>query len=288
MLNALSIDVEDGWSIFSRDLLLREIEPTETVVRDTEQILDMLANSSVKATFFVVGNIAEKFPSLIKRIASAGHELGIHGFSHRQIFRLTKEEFRLDARKTKSMIEDLTSVAVLGHRAPAFSINPQTKWALCILAEEGFTYDSSIVPCKNPRYGWDSFNKGICRIDLENGLSIVEVPMSILSIPMTRKGFLTGGGYLRHFPYFVSYAAIKHIQKTRPVIVYVHPYEFGDKVVPLPTEHLSATSRCRVYWHLLKGIRNRHTVPAKIQKLLSAFEFSTVKRVIDEWIGRQR
>ena len=282
MVNAITVDVEDGWSIFSRDCLSKSLEPTETVVRDTERILDILANKSVKATFFVLGNIAEKFPSLIKRIASAGHEIGTHGFAHRQIFQLTPDEFRMEIRKAKSILEELVSADVVGHRAPAFSVVPGTKWALKILAEEGFTYDSSIVPCKNPRYGWDGFNKGVCRLDLGDGLSIVEVPMSILPIPMTRKGFLTGGGYLRHFPYFVSYAAIKHIQKTRPVIVYVHPYEFGDEVVPLPTEHLSAASRCRARWRLLKVTRNRHTMPAKIQKLLSAFEFSTVKRVIDD------
>ena len=292
MVNALTIDVEDGWSIFSRDCIAKSIEPTETVVRDTGRILDILANRSVKATFFVVGNVAEKFPSLIKRIASAGHEIGTHGFAHRQIFQLTPDEFRAEVRRAKNILEELTSVAVVGHRAPAFSIVPKTRWALEILAEEGFTYDSSIVPCKNPHYGWDGFGKDICRIDLGNSRSIVEVPMSILPIPMTRKGFLTGGGYLRRFPYFVSYAVIKHLQKTRPAIVYMHPYEFGQDIVQLPMEHLSALSRWKVRllacWYLGTGPGNRHTVPDKVQKLLSAFEFSTVKCVIDQRLGHPR
>jgi polysaccharide deacetylase family protein (PEP-CTERM system associated) len=287
MINALTIDVEDGWSLFSRDWLSREIEPTEHVVGDTERILDILANRNVKATFFVVGKVAEKFPSLVKTISNAGHELGIHGFSHKKIFRLTMDEFRMEIRRTKSILEQLTSAAVAGHRAPAFSVLPETKWALEILAEEGFAYDSSIAPCKNPHYGWNGFSKDICRMDLVNGLSIVEFPMSIWPIPMTNKGFLTGGGYLRRFPYFVSHAVIKHIQKTRPVIVYMHPYEFGTDVVPLPMEHLSSFSRLKARlsncWYLGTGIGNRSSMPTKLQKLLSAFEFSTAKNVIDKW-----
>jgi len=289
MLNALTVDVEDGWWIFSRDWLSKEIEPTETVVKDTERILEILAARSVRATFFIVGNVASKFPSLVKRIAGAGHELGIHGFSHRQVFRLSRDEFRDEARRAKSVIEELTSVAVVGHRAAAFSVTPQTQWSLRILAEEGFKYDSSVVPCKNPHYGWEGFSKDICRIDLGDGMSIVEVPMSILPIPMTSRGFLTGGGYLRRFPYFVSYAAVKHIQKTRPVIVYVHPYEFGKDVAPLPMEHLSTLScwraRLAACWYLGTGIGNRHTIPAKMQKLLSDFEFSTVGRVVSRWLA---
>jgi polysaccharide deacetylase family protein (PEP-CTERM system associated) len=283
MLNAITFDIEDGWSIFSRDWLSKEMEPTEIVVRDTEKILDILEEKGVKATFFVVGEVAKKFPSLVKRIADAGHELGIHGFSHKQIFRLTREEFRAEVIRAKSTIEDLASTTVVGHRAPAFSVSPETHWSLRVLAEEGFMYDSSIVPCKNPHYGWEGFGKDISRIDLGDGLSIVEVPMSILPIPRTGKGFMTGGGYLRHFPYFVSYAAIKHIQKTRPVVVYMHPYEFGKEVISLPMECLSTASRLRARWHLLVGIGNRHTVPAKMRKLLSAFEFGPVGCVTDRW-----
>ncbi len=289
-MNALTIDVEDGWSIFSRDWQLGDIEPTETVVKDTERILEILAARNVKATFFVVGKVAEKYPSLVRRIADAGHELGIHGFSHKQIFRLTEDEFRSDIKKAKAILEDSASAEAAGYRAPAFSMLPQTKWALRILAEEGFKYDSSIVPCKNPHYGWEGFSKDICRVDLGDGLSIIEVPLSVLPIPMTDKGFLTGGGYLRRFPYFVSHSAIKHLQKTRPVIVYVHPYEFGKEVVPLSMGHLSTASRWRMHllacWYLGMGIGNRRTMPAKLQKLLSDFEFSTVGRVIDRWFNR--
>ncbi len=290
MVNALTIDVEDGWSIFSRDWKLADIEPTETVVRDTERILEILAERNVKASFFVVGNVAEKFPSLVRRIAQGGHELGIHGFSHKQIFRLTEDEFRNDIKKAKAAVENAASAQVVGYRAPAFSLLPQTQWALRILAQEGIKYDSSVVPCKNPRYGWEGFGKDICRMDLADGLSIVEVPLSVFPIPMTDKGFLTGGGYLRRFPYFVSRAAIKRLQKTRPVIVYTHPYEFGREVVPLSMKHLSTVARFRMRilacWYLGMGIGNRRTMPGKLRKLLSDFEFGTVTCVINRRLNR--
>jgi polysaccharide deacetylase family protein (PEP-CTERM system associated) len=286
MLNALTIDVEDGWLIFARDFLSKNICPTEMLVEEVERVLEILSYKNVKATFFVAGNVAEKFPSLVKSIVKNKHELGIHGFSHRQIFRLSKDEFRLEVRKAKNLLEELTSEAVIGHRAPVFSISPETKWSLRILAEEGFTYDSSIVPCKNPRYGWKGFSKDICRIELEGGLSIVEVPLSCLPIPLTNKGFVTGGGYVRCFPYFVLHAVIKHIQRTRPVIVYLHQHEFGKEVPYLPMEHLSISSRWVIRYILAKGLKNRHTVPVKAQKLLSDFSFGTIKNVLEQWFSQ--
>ncbi|MBN1796876.1 MAG: DUF3473 domain-containing protein [Sedimentisphaerales bacterium] len=287
MLNALTIDVEDGWSIFSRDALSKEVDVTQTVVKDTERILGILADGEVKATFFILGNVAVKFPSLIKRIAQSGHELAIHGFSHKQIFRLSKEEFRSEIKQSKDTIENLTSAAVAGYRAPAFSIMPTTKWALRILAEEGFEYDSSVAPCKNLRYGWKDFSKDICLMDLGDGLTIIEVPMTILLFPLTNIAFLTGGGYLRHFPYFVTRAIIKHVEKTRPAIVYTHPYEFGEEEAALLMEHLSPYLRFKKRLLLRSRLRNKSTMPMKIKKLLSDFEFSTMKHVINEWLSHQ-
>jgi len=282
MLNAMTIDVEDGWSIFSLDWLSKEIEPTETVLKDTERILDTLAAKSVKATFFVVGNVAAKFPKLVKRISECGHELGVHGYTHRQIFKLDPSEFREEVSKTKKLLEDIISGEVSGHRAAAFSIMPETKWALEILAEEGFAYDSSVVPFKNPRYGWRGFSEDICRVDLGGGLSIVEVPMTAMRIPLLNKGFLTGGGYLRHFPYWVFKGIVRHIQKQRPVIVYVHPYEFGTDRLTLSCDHLSKKQKGIAYRYLKVAMRNRETVPGKVLKLLYDFEFTTMRDVVKE------
>jgi len=280
-INALTLDVEDGWSIFSRDWLSREIEVTDAVVRDTKWVLDALGQRNIRATFFILGNVAQKFPSLIRRIANGKHEIGVHGFSHKQIFKLTKEGFRSEVADVKKLLEDIISAPVLGYRAPAFSVIPKTSWALEVLAEEGFIYDSSIVPCKNRRYGWPDFSRDICRIDLHGGSSIIEVPMTIVNFPVIGKAFVTGGGYIRHFPYCLSSFMIKLIQKHRPAIVYMHPYEFGKEIYPLSFGHLSKQKKRQALRHLKFAARNRKYMPCKLKKLLSEFKFSTIGRLIE-------
>jgi polysaccharide deacetylase family protein (PEP-CTERM system associated) len=279
MINALSIDVEDYWSILSRDWLHIEAEPSDAVVKNTEWFLQTLAQHNVKATFFILGEVAKKFPSLIKKIAKDGHEVGVHGFSHKQIFRLTEEEFQCEVADCKKLLEDISGTGVLGHRAPAFSIMPQTKWALEILAQEGFKYDSSIYPISGKRYGWPGFSKGICKVDLPSGRTIIEVPMSTVKI-FGRDLPAAGGGYIRHFPYVVTKWAIKRIQKKRPVIVYMHPYEVDTKVRTLDTEHLSHKKRNKVIKFHKMQQRNRNTVGEKLIKLFSDFEFAPIREVM--------
>ena len=281
MLNTLTIDVEDGWSIFSRDLLAKDMEPTDTVVRDTQWILEALEQKKTLATFFVAGDVAKKFSSLIKQVAEAGHEIGVHGFLHKQIFKLTPEEFRYEISYPKKLLEDICSVGVKGYRAPAFSVMPRTSWAFGILAEEGFTYDSSVMPCSNKRYGWVGFSKDICRIDLSSGQSIIEVPMSVLNIPVLGKGFAAGGGYLRHFPYALTKQVVKHLQKQRPVVIYMHPYEFGTETVPLPMDHLDLPDKMRIALRLKIAMRNKKTMPGKLKRILSDFELTTIQAVIE-------
>lgn len=154
MINAISIDVEDYWSIFQRDWLsIPDAKPSEAVVKNTRWYLQTFAEHDVKATFFVLGEVAEKFPLLIKEIAGQGHEIGSHGLSHKQIFKLSEDDFRQEIAESRKLLEDITGKAVLGYRAPAFSIGPETKWALKILAEEGYKYDSSVYPITGKRYG---------------------------------------------------------------------------------------------------------------------------------------
>jgi polysaccharide deacetylase family protein (PEP-CTERM system associated) len=281
LLNALTIDIEDYWSILSRDWLHIDAEPSDAVVRNTEWFLQTLARHNVKATFFILGEVAERFPSLIKKIAADGHEIGSHGFSHKQIFKLSEEQFRREVVDCKKLLEDITSSPILGYRAPAFSIMPQTKWALEILAQEGFEYDSSVYPICGKRYGWPGFSKGICKIDLPSGRSIIEVPMSTVTI-FGKTLPVAGGGYIRHFPYAVTRWAIKYIQKTRPVIVYMHPYEIDTELQPFSTEYLAPEDKSRGFKHHKLQLRNRHTVPRKVNKLLSQFDFAPLKKVISE------
>lgn len=280
LASALTIDVEDYWSIFSRDWLGIDAEPSEAVARNTEWFLETLERFNIKATFFILGEVAAKFPGLIRKISQAGHEIGSHGFSHRQIFKLTEEQFRSEVAESKKLLEDITGLAVSGHRAPAFSIMPQTEWALEILAQEGFKYDSSVYPISGKRYGWPGFSKGICKLDLPCGQTIIEVPMSTITI-LGKTLPVAGGGYIRHFPYTVTKWTMKRIQKARPAIVYMHPYEIDSEPKPFQIKHLSCGDKIRaVKFHKLQ-LRNRDTVRDKISALLSEFDFTSLRHVID-------
>lgn len=253
--------------------------PSNAVVRNTEWFLETFAENNVKVTCFILGDVAKKYPSLVKKIAENGHEIASHGFSHKQIFKLSKDEFRQEVRDSKKLLEDITSLPVAGFRAPAFSIMPDTQWALEILAQEGYEYDSSVYPISGKRYGWPDFSWDICKIDLPSNRSITEVPMSTVSIA-SKTLPAAGGGYMRHFPYSVTKAAIKHIQKQRAAIVYMHPYEIDTENKKFDLSGISFGQKCNAMKFHLVQLRNRKTVAKKLCNLLRDFEFTTLSNVI--------
>jgi len=279
MTNALTLDVEDYWSIFLRYWLNKDTEPSEAVVRNTEWFLETLARYNVEATCFILGEVAQKYPSLVKKIAENGHEIGSHGFSHKQIFKLNQNQFRDEIATSKKLLEDITGQAVLGYRSPAFSVMPETKWALDVLAEEGYRYDSSVYPITGKRYGWPGFSKDICQVALPSGRTIIEAPLSTV-IVFGKTLPVAGGGYIRHFPYTVTKWAIRCIQRQRPAIIYIHPYEIDMQSRPFEVKHLSWADKARIIiFHKLQQ-RNRSAVPNKILSLLSEFKFNTLWKVI--------
>src|SRR5690625_2741876 len=146
MKSTFTVDIEDGVSIAMRDAFSVESEQTTRVVGLTQKILGLLDNYNTKGTFFVLGQVAEKFPEIVREIAEEGHELGVHGYNHLQFFRMTQEQAFEELDRAKKLIEDISGCEVFGHRAPAFSITPETEWGLDVIAEVGFTYDSSIMP----------------------------------------------------------------------------------------------------------------------------------------------
>jgi polysaccharide deacetylase family protein (PEP-CTERM system associated) len=279
MLNALTIDLEDYWDVYSRDWLGIETEPTEAVLQNTQWYLETLKRFDVKATFFVLGVVARFFPNLIKQIAEDGHEIASHGMGHTQIFKVDKEEFRRDIVESKKLLEDLVSCPVTGYRAPAFSIMPETKWALEVLAEAGFEYDSSVFPISGKRYGWPGFHRGMCKVELASGRNIIEVPMSTISV-LGRSIPVGGGGYVRNFPYCFTRWALRCIERQRPGIVYLHPYEIDARSKRIDTEHLSLEDERKALRHHKMQLRNRKTMGKKIIKLLSEFEFAPIRQVI--------
>ncbi len=278
-VNAFTLDVEDYWCIFFRYWLNEDAVPSDAVIRNTEWFLQTLDQYDVKITCFILGNVAKEHPTLVKKIAENGHEIASHGFSHKQIFKLSKDEFRQEVRDSKKLLEDITSLPVVGFRAPAFSIMPDTQWALEILAQEGYRYDSSVYPISGRRYGWPGFSRDICKIDLPLNQSIIEVPMSTVSIAGKTLP-AAGGGYLRHFPYSVTKTAIKQIQKQRPSIVYMHPYEIDTENKKFNMSGMSFGQKCNVMKFHIVQLRNRKTVAKKLCNLLRDFEFTTLSNVI--------
>ncbi|MBN2582451.1 MAG: DUF3473 domain-containing protein [Planctomycetes bacterium] len=279
MIHAMTIDVEDYYSIMGRDWMALDRPPNGAVVRNTSRLLDLFAERQIAATFFILGEVAEQFPDLVRRIREAGHEIGVHGYDHLQVHRLTPEGFRSEVDRGKKLLEDITGQAVAGHRAPAFSITPATRWALEVLADVGFTYDSSIYPISGKRYGWPGFPLDIHRMQLADGRTLIEAPPSVVCLGRKRLP-CCGGGYLRLFPYAYTRWAMRHIERRRPAIVYLHPYEF-DTVAP--PEEFAQAMRCAPLKTRLFDFRlwlRRRSVWSKLSRLISEHSFCPLEEVI--------
>ena len=266
--NALTVDVEDYFhveafasSISSEDWPGHELR----VEKNVERILELFSRRQVKATFFILGWVAEKTPGLAGRIAAAGHEIGCHGYAHRHIRRQSPDEFREDVRRARGILAEQTGQKIQCYRAPSFSITNNTIWALDILAEEGFTIDSSIFPARHDLYGIADAPRFPHK---RNGL--IEFPPSTIRMSKVSIG-VAGGGYLRLFPYFITRRAIRHINETegQPVMVYFHPWEIdpGQPRIAAPLK-----SRLRHYTNLGK-------MAGKLERLLGDFNFSTITNV---------
>lgn len=279
--SALTIDIEDGINISMRDNFSIDMPPTNRVVRNTMILLELFSRYQVKGTFFVLGEVAREFPELVKNISQEGHEVGVHGYSHKQFFKLSYQEAKREIIETKVLLEDLTGKAINGHRAPAFSILPSTSWVLEILADLGIKYDSSIVPAATSRYGWNNFPREIIEIDLKNHRSIIEAPIAVTNI-LWRSVPVCGGGYLRLFPYWYTKFSMKKILRIRPSMVYLHPYEIDTMRYPeyyfeaMKSASFNKQFRVRSFWV------NRKTVYPKLENLLKSFSFKPLIDIIQD------
>jgi polysaccharide deacetylase family protein (PEP-CTERM system associated) len=278
MINILTIDLED-WFQSSLELFDKFQEPqkifrpTGRVVRNTHKLLDILKEHKVKATFFVLGTVAEEFPDLIKEIYLQGHEIATHGYGHKLIYRQTKEEFCEDLRKSIDIIESITGEEILGYRAPYFSIREDSLWALEVLKEEGLKYDASIFPLKRKLYGVNDINKISA-----NG--IVEFSVSKTSFLGCEFPF-GGGGYLRLFPYAVTRWAIRKLNKQgKFAMVYIHPYEL-DREDRNDYEILG--TKITKFTRFTQEV-NREKTEDKIRALLRDFKFTTIKDYLKTYV----
>ncbi|MBU1567577.1 MAG: polysaccharide deacetylase family protein [Proteobacteria bacterium] len=216
----LSVDLEDV-----RDWVKDGVRYREGVPENTRSYLDQFKRWGVRATFFVVGEVARRYPRLIGEIVGAGHELACHGDVHLQLDKLTPKEFRADMRRNLAALENTGGKGIEGFRAPTFSLTAQTAWAHEVLAELGFAYSSSVLPAGNPLYGWPEFGRSARKVAgglWELPVTLHEVPG--LSVP------IAGGVYFRVLPFFLTKWAIgKSLGKGRPVVTYFHPYDVDTK-----------------------------------------------------------
>ena len=233
--NAFTVDVED-WiqSVYDVNLPL-----TDRFIRNTHRVLALLASCDVRATFFVLGLAAEKAPSLIREIDRAGHEVQSHGYGHRLLTTLSPAQFRDDLERSKRLLEDTVGKPIVGYRAPAFSIVRQTLWALDVLVDCGFRYDSSIFPIPMTRYGIKGSPWYPHRLRAPGGGEIVELPVASWRV-FGRRIPVGGGGYVRLFPSTLLRAGVRQLNhQGHAAVMYVHPYEFATRElaeleVPIP------------------------------------------------------
>jgi polysaccharide deacetylase family protein (PEP-CTERM system associated) len=306
--NALTIDVEDYFQVsgFERDISRESWDQFPTrVVQNTRRILSLLAHRDIKATFFVLGWVAERYPELVRDIDHAGHEVGSHSYWHRLVYHLTPEEFREDLRRSRDVLEAITGKPVTSYRAPSFSITSKSIWALDILADEGFKVDASVFPIRHHRCGIPDAptHPYIHESDTAN---LWEFPASVARIGNTNFP-ISGGGYFRLLPYSVTSRLLHRVNRSsfktvgacpnfsessrkngtapfsedgfettssqpRPFVFYIHPWELDPE-----QPRLNVSTRAMRFCHYV----NLSTTEEKLKRLLTDFSFDRVDNVLN-------
>lgn len=246
--NALTVDVEDWFQVGAFERVIDRASWDGCAFRveaNTDRVLDLFAGHDVRATFFILGWVAERSPGLVRRIAAAGHEVASHGYDHQRVFTLTAEAFRADLARTRSILEDAAGVRVVAYRAPSFSIDRRTPWAHRILAEEGYVYSSSVAPIAHDHYGWPDAPRFAFR-PLPDA-PLVELPVTTAHCA-GRRVAAAGGGFFRLLPYAVSRWAVRQVNdEGEAAMTYFHPWEIdpGQPRIAAPLK-----SRLRHYTNL--------------------------------------
>ena len=272
--NAFSVDVEDYFHVSAYNVVIDcndwDSLPSR-VEQNTNKMMSILDDHDTKGTFFVLGWVAERYPALVKRIAEEGHEVACHGMSHRLIYVQGRDEFKAEARDSKSLLEDITGKAVNGYRAASFSITKDSLWALDDLAELGFTYDSSVFPVRHDRYGIPGAPRHAFRVECASGGSIIELPMTTVNVLGWHMP-VSGGGYFRIYPYAVTRSALRAFGRTgSPFVFYCHPWEI-DPDQPLYDGGWLSNFRHRT---------NLRQCEMRIRRLLPDFSFGTMAALIE-------
>jgi polysaccharide deacetylase family protein (PEP-CTERM system associated) len=269
--NAMTVDVEDYFHVKAFAHVLNRGEWDSLPARvegNTDRVLGLFAKTGVRATFFVLGWVGERYPGIVRRIAAAGHEIASHGYMHQDIGSQTRDEFRSDIRRSKAVLEDLSGTAVRGYRAPTFSIGRKTWWAYDILSEEGYRYSSSVYPVAHDLYGVPDAPRTPFR-PLET--DFLEIPLT--TVRFGKRNYpASGGGYFRLLPYAVSRWALTRVNRDEgaPGIFYCHPWEI-DPGQPRVTG-AGLKSRVRHYTNL-------GAMQGRIARLLNDFSWGRMDEV---------
>ena len=270
-MHCLSFDVEEHFQVsaFWSEARRQQWDQYESrVENNTRKLVELLDQHGTKATFFVLGWVAERHPDLVKLLVGQGHEIASHGYGHELVTTQSPEQFRHDVRKAKDILEHLTGSPVLGYRAPSFSITDQSQWALTILVEEGYSYDSSMYD-RFQRSETARGNNGLVQIDTVAG-RIWEISPSTLNVC----GFqvpVAGGGYFRLFPYATSKAFLQRLEKQgAKLVMYLHPWEIDPEQ---PRMDGSWTAQFRHYLNL-------HKMEKRLATLLVDFQFGSIVQIL--------
>ena len=270
----MTVDVEDYFHVAALAHSIDRSRWEEMEYRaeaSTRRLLDLFEQHDIRGTFFVLGWVAKRSPELVREIQRRGHEVASHGMSHKLVYNQTPEEFARETYEAKALLEDIIGAPVIGYRASTYSITRRCLWALDILKEAGFAYDSSIFPIRHDLYGIPDAPQVPSRIDTPKGASIVEFPMS--TAPMFGARIpVSGGGYFRLLPYWLTRAGLSklNMQLGRPFIFYLHPWEIDPEQ---PRVRTSWKSRVRHYTNLDR-------CEARLRRLIQEFRFGRVRDVL--------
>jgi polysaccharide deacetylase family protein (PEP-CTERM system associated) len=269
LCNAMTVDVEDYFHVtaFANSLDRAKWSGLESrVERNTRRLLELFARHELRITFFVLGWVAERFPTLIRELHSAGHEIACHGLTHELVYKQTPHVFREETHRAKSLLEDLTGVAVRGYRAATYSITRQSLWALEILEDLGFDYDSSIFPVRHDLYGMPGVSRRPFRVASGR---LVEIPLTTVNV-CGQSLPCAGGGYFRLLPYTVFRWGISRVNdEGLPAVFYFHPWELDPE-----QPRIAASWRSR-----LRHYTNLHRTEARLGRLLADFRWGRMDEV---------
>jgi polysaccharide deacetylase family protein (PEP-CTERM system associated) len=271
--NALSVDVEDWFQVGAfESVIARDSWPSLEcrVERNTDAVLQLFDDADVKATFFTLGWVAERYPLLMRRIVKAGHEIASHGYGHDRVFTFTASEFAADLERSRKLIEDSSGAMVTGYRAPSFSIDQRTPWAHEILAEQGYTYSSSVAPIKHDHYGWATAPRFAFRPVA--GSDFLEIPVTTAMLGSKRLA-AGGGGFFRLLPYAFSRWAIRQVNQEdlRPAVIYFHPWEIDPEQPRVANAPIK--SKLRHYSRL-------DAMAGKLRRLAGDFQWERLDQIV--------